>query len=542
MDPQRKRRAVAKVRRQPYRPARPLRRGRREFTLESLLDLEKPAILLAIFLFCLVHWVLRVLLFPDFSIEEAERLLASQGLKAGYRLDEPPMLSWIYWAATRAIGYQAAALLALKQLMLWAGLSLYYLAARNMLTRPAPAAAALGAWALTFVLGWGVQEDLLSVAALFACLSMCLHAFSRILAWRRGADFVYLGLSVGLGALTHHLFLVFPASALAAVLLCRTFREELRPWRIGLVITMCLASLAPYIYWLITHPGLIIEAFLDGLSRFRPDQVWIDRFTGGAASLAAAGVGMAMPLLLIWAALFWRIWVPMVYPVFERRSTDEETAEAAWRAVFARSMLIAGGIYLAAAAVSVRSFETQWLLPALFTGPLWLFMHVKRAGEFPVAMRAFAFFVVGAMLIVLVARVADWRISIDACRTGDCQNYLPGREWAGAVREAGFEEGSIVTADVRLGATLKASLPRARVLDASVSPSAFPDPVAEGACLAIWRGDQAMPQTLFDYLPGKLGATPHDRGPDGAIEAEDRLIGRRIVLYYQFVSPSAACR
>jgi hypothetical protein len=531
-----------RITRRPYRPPGGRRRGRREFTPEAFIDLEKRAILLAIFLFCLIHWVIRVLLFPNFSIEEAERILASQGLQAGYRLNEPPMLSWLYWAATKTFGYAAPVLLALKHMMLWAGLSLYFLSARTLLTRPAPAAAALGAWALTFVLGWGVQEDLLSITALFLCLALCLHALSRILAERRGTDFIYLGLSIGVGALTHHLFLVFPVAALAAILLCRTFRDELRPWRIALVIAISLVSLAPYLFWLATHPGLIFEAFLDGLARFRPDHVWIDRFASGVGSLLAAAVGFAMPLLAIWAALFWRLWAPVIYPFSERRSTDEETAEAAWRAVLARAMLIASGLYLAAAAISVQRFETQWLLPALFVGPLWLFMHVKRAGSFPVAMRAFAFFVIGALAIVVAGRVADWRISVEACRTGACQNYLPGREWAGAVREAGFDNGSIVTADVRLGAALKASLPRARILDASVAPSAFPPPAGDGACLALWRGDQAMPQALFDYLPDKLDARPHDRGPDGQIEAEDRFIGRTVKLYYQFVSPSPACR
>ena len=125
----------------------------------------------------------------------------------------------------------------------------------------------------------------------------------------------------------------------------------------------------------------------------------------------------------------------------------------------------------------------------------------------------------------------------------ECRPYAPISEWAGELRKAGFEEGTIVGADKHLTGNLRGALPRARVLDASIPPGALPAPHTRGACLAVWRGETAMPDALAAYLEDQLGATPRDMEPEGAIRRNLRLSDdRAATLYLQFVPPSDACR
>ena len=54
---------------------------------------------------------------------------------------------------------------------------------------------------------------------------------------------------------------------------------------------------------------------------------------GGSRNL----LEFTLPLSLFWLMLFWPMWLPIIYPVFQRRSTDEEPHEMFWRRLLARA-------------------------------------------------------------------------------------------------------------------------------------------------------------------------------------------------------------
>jgi hypothetical protein len=116
-------------------------------------------------------------------------------------------------------------------------------------------------------------------------------------------------------------------------------------------------------------------------------------------------------------------------------------------------------------------------------------------------------------------------------------------DFADGLRELGFRRGTIVGDDPHLTGNLRAQFPRNRVLDASLAPYAFPPPLGNGACLAVWRDSPIMPETLAAYLTEKLGAVPHDLGPETAIRRNFRTSQTKAsTLYLQFVPPSGLCR
>ncbi|MEZ5938521.1 MAG: glycosyltransferase family 39 protein, partial [Hyphomonadaceae bacterium] len=186
---------------------RPKRR-RKPLTWDALGRLDKSAVILLIWIYCLAHWVVRTLIAPVYTVEEAEQLLMSQSLQLGYDAAHPPLLAWIFATLKMWPGLSPPLVFGVKYLLLFSGLTLFYLAARNVLVRPGVSAAAVACWAMTFYIGWGAHEDLLNTVALMACLSMTLHAMTRILTWRRPRDWIYLGVAMGLGLLTSYLYIV----------------------------------------------------------------------------------------------------------------------------------------------------------------------------------------------------------------------------------------------------------------------------------------------------------------------------------------------
>lgn len=536
------------------KPARARRKPAREpgsNFFESFLRLDKSAIILAIFLFCLIHWAIRVMIAPVFTVEEADQLLLSQSLHVGYEARQPPMLAWLHHFATMGGAVYGPIIFALKYTLLFIALTFYYLAARNVLIRPGVSAAAIAAWALTFQVGWSMHEDLLGAVALMACLSITFHAITRILTWRRYRDWVYLGLAIGLGLLTHHLFVVFPVAMILAIMLSPFFRDAMNPQRIGITLLVAGLIALPYAVWISTHIGSVETVLNEYASSWEIDSGWAERASNAAAQLGRALLEFSLPLSLFWMMLFWTLWLPIIYPIFPRRNTDEEPHENAWRRLFMQSTIFALLAYLISVPVGVQAYKAHWMMPVLFTAPVWLFLHVKRGGDFPVAIRAFGGVAIAFALLVAGGRFIEWQLEITTCREGGCRPYTPVKEWAAELKRAGFEEGTIVGADVHLSGNMRAAFPRARVLDASIPPSAFPEPKTNGACLVVWRDTQfdtkrkiaLMPEPLVTYLSDQLYAYPRHQGAEGAIRRNlHQSDEKAATLYFTFVRPSELCR
>ncbi|MEP7210889.1 MAG: glycosyltransferase family 39 protein, partial [Alphaproteobacteria bacterium] len=343
----------------PVKPGR--QRAKNNLTLESFMKLDRSAVIFLIFMVCLTNWTIRVLIAPVYTVEEADQLLMSQSFHFGYEARQPPMIAWICALATKAAGVSPPVVFGVKYVLLWVALTFYYLSARNVLSKPGVSAAAVGAWALTFYIGWGVHEDLFGAVALMACLSLTLHALSRILAWRRNRDWTYLGISIGLGLLTHHLYIVFPMAMIAAIFLSPFFRDAVKPIRLIVALAIAAAMYAPYAIWLLAHFDRIAVVAGEFARSYEIDSGWLARVGQGGVSLARGLFEFTLPLSLFWATLFWTLWLPVLYPIFARRSTDEEAHEEAFRKLFARAMLVAAAIYLIGVIIGVQVYKGWWM-------------------------------------------------------------------------------------------------------------------------------------------------------------------------------------
>lgn len=519
--------------------------------------LERSAVILLISLYCLAHFAVRFTTSPNLTIEEAQFILMAQTLQGGYGLDEPPLIAWLFASLDAWPGLSLPVIVGAKYILLMAGLSCFYLAARNVLQRRDMSAAAVASWALTFLVGWEFHEDKLGAVALFAAVSMSLHAATRILTWRRPRDWIYFGALVGLGALASHVYLVFPIVIVAATLLTPFFRGALTVWRlIGAATIACLVYL-PYALWLSSHPDVVSGMTGDILDRLVSAPELIDSLRNAAISYGEKSIEFVLPFTVFWLILFWSLWLPILYPIFARRSTDEEPHDAAWRRLFLR-LTVAGMVVMATGvALSENGLRLFWFIPALIGWPIWLFTHVRRAGEFGIATRAFASIAIVFILLVLGLRYVDWRTQVEICPEDGCRAYAPIEAWAEGLKDAGFSMGTIVGADRHLTGNLLAEIPKARVLDAHYPQHIFPEASTRGACVAVWRevtgeglasrtdgrNPADMPAALADYLRDDLGVSLTTLAPEGAIRRPLLQSSRRAsTLYFAFAPPSEACR
>ena len=106
------------------------------------------------------------------------------------------------------------------------------------------------------------------------------------------------------------------------------------PGRLALTLLVAALIYAPYALWVSTHIDSIGDAAREYVASWEIDTGWLERAGNAAASFGRALLEFTLPLSLFWMMLFWTLWLPMIYPIFARRNTDEEPHELAWRKLF----------------------------------------------------------------------------------------------------------------------------------------------------------------------------------------------------------------
>src|SRR6202000_3583536 len=94
-------------------------------------ELADPSSVLAFFvLYCAIHFLVRYLLSPNFTLDESEQMLFGQSLQWGYRFRHPPLITWLTWGTLTATGQSHVAFFLLKYVLMFLGLAAYFQAAR----------------------------------------------------------------------------------------------------------------------------------------------------------------------------------------------------------------------------------------------------------------------------------------------------------------------------------------------------------------------------------------------------------------------------
>ncbi len=423
-------------------------------------------------LYFAAHLAARVFASDALELDEAEQVLWTQQLAAGYGA-QPPLYTWLQWTFFQIIGVSVPALALLKNLLLATTYTCTWLAARRLVAPPLAVLAAAGMLLIPQI-GWESQRDL-THSVLVTCLaSASLYVVVRLLdEGPRPALYIALGLLAGLGMLSKYSYAVFAAALALAVLLRRDARAVwLNPWLIASGAVALLVFL-PHGLWLIDHWQAASARTLEKLN------------TGGGAvaggplrgltSLAGAIAATVAGLYLILALVFGRA-------AFRRDASSPWPRF--WRhyliglALFMLAMVFVGG---------ATHFKGRWLQPLLFVAPLMFFSSRPHLADSP------RLGVLRGVLVVfglLYLSLAAGRPLLDGWRDRPDELNEPALELATALRAAGYDGHlPIVTDTPVFGGVLRLRFPDAPV---TVWKAGAPAPLLpEGPRLVIGRGAAA---------------------------------------------------
>ncbi len=307
---------------------------------------------------------LPALLYPNLPLDLIEALMYGREWQLGY--DKlPPLPWWLVQVAYQLVGHDFAYYL-LAQIAVAAGLAVVFLTARALVGTTGALASVLIVDGLHYLNYTSAKFNHDVVQLPFWALAG--FAFHRALRGRQNADWLLLGLAVGISLWAKYFVAVLAIPLALFVLLDREARQTLKTPGPYIALAAALVTMAPHLVWLVNNDFL---PFTYAEHRALPSRGLIDH-VWRPLQFAIGQLFFLLPSLLIA--------VPLLLP----RSRAGAPALAASADAYDRRIvaLLAFGpvaTVLALSALSGRGTVAMWGYPLwLFLG-LWIVLAARRA-------------------------------------------------------------------------------------------------------------------------------------------------------------------
>jgi len=353
-------------------------------------------------LFLASYLAVNVFLSTSFHADEAEQILFSQSLDAGYEA-QPPLYSWLLQLFFAAFGLSFFAFAILKALILGAVFVGLYLSARKMLNDDGRASLAAFSIFLIPLFAWSALGYLTHTILLAAACTGTCYAVLRLQDGREWASYALLGLMLGLGALTKYNYVLFAGALFVAGLSIRSYRSRLLDRRMLLALAIAAALTWPHAVYLAGH--------WESIAQLLRGKAEVGTFSRQGAGKAASDLVTNIVLILAPLTAAGVLFFPQVLRRMPKAGTEHVTgapfvSAAAERkdanlVLLERYLLVLVGLLLLVIAGGAKRFNDRWLHPFALVAPLYLFGRLRGITIPSWRLKGFAFILVvgGAVLI-----------------------------------------------------------------------------------------------------------------------------------------------
>jgi Dolichyl-phosphate-mannose-protein mannosyltransferase len=450
--------------------------------------------LLAVYL--AAHAALRLWASPNIGTDEVEQALFAQSWSWGYNPRQPPLFTWLLLASYKLFGPGVLAHVMLKYAALGVMYGCAYRCARRLIAAPPTAAVATLALLLIYGFGWSVHSGVTHSLVMSALIFAGLLALLRLVEQRRVADYVVFGVAAGLGLLTKYSFGFFIGPLLCGCLTVPSIRGAVLTRRMLIALGAAALIVLPHALWMLIV-GRDYGTTLAELGAVGAQPTYLANVATGLTSLAEASA--------LFLAPFWVVALLLFGPLVRRPGVPARPWLRALAAALGIGVLL---LVLAVLIAEVTYFKDRRMHALLLTAPLLLFLWLDHRDIEPWRLRWLAAAVGGVAAVAFVVLLGQALFEPYLCRR--CWLHMPLPAFEAAIRQAGFERGTIVADEEHVGGNLRLAFPAARVLSPAYPSLDVPAP-GTGACLLAWHAQFAgseIPARLLDYLDQRFELTP----------------------------------
>lgn len=458
----------------------------------SLRDIRWIFVLLAAYFVLQVG--VRLATSHSLDLDEAEQAFRSQWLAAGYG-PQPPFYNWLQYTVFQFTGVSLAALSVTKNFLLFMSYLLYGLTARLVLRDKALVAIATLGLLTIPQMAFEMQRDLTHTVAVFFSASVFFYGFVRSLKQPSLSSYLIAGIGIGFGLLAKYNFAILPAAALLAALADTRMRQRIFDWRLVLTAAVALIIILPHLFWLKDNLDFATARTLEKMT------------ASGHASYGAQ-VAMGISSLALAIVSFAGLTVAVFALVFGKRLLLALTSSSEWTRLFERMMFVfAAGILLLIVFGGAAGIKDRWLVPMLFTVPLYFCLKIEATGvETGKAFRRF----MPVVAVIMIGVPAALYGSVATARFSGHYERLntPYSRMLETLRGQA-EPAAILAGDSLLAGNLMQDIPGVPIVSMDY-PGFKPDLSGRRPLLLVWliphrQENEALPVAMATWLQANLG-------------------------------------
>ena len=467
-------------------------------------------------------WLIRMGLLTGSSGDEAQLMLYGQSFSLGYDFGNPPVAGWLSALAEVIFGPTLGATVAIRYGLLALFFAFMLAAAREAISdRRLAAAAALSPIAFWF-LGWASLTVYMDSLALIAAVAATVWLMLRLARRPTNAGYFYLALAIAGGLLGKFSYGPVFLLLILAALPVSQMRAVVADRRFWMAVAGGVILAAPaYAYviaemetWLAVAEARILE----GAVADNPPDSALHR---GILALKAA-FDFSLPLLPLFLIAF----AADLYRTRREPLPQTQREVVRWLGLWVLLVLLSFAVAMAVAEVDKLRQHYLFVLVPL---PILLFALLPPVGA---NRRAIGVYLAGLCLLAGAALVAlGAQAVVEPLDCSKCRLVMPWSGYAGQLRSAGFEGGTIVSLDspsTDAGANLRRHIDGVRVWSNKRPHYVPPALETPGSCVVIWNQSR-YPDTV-DILRAQtlseLGGPLPQSAVIGRLEADLALTGR----------------
>lgn len=405
--------------------------------------------------FFLVHMLIRLFGTSNFSVDEASIAVFTQVFRFIYVPANPPLFDWMFLGLVRITGVNVLTMHILKTVLLTGAGIFFYLAIRPAFRHRVALHAAVAAYGTTIFYGWDIFQQFSHTVTLTFAMAFTLWAFLRVVRGGRLADYLALGVGLGLGVMAKYMFLLYGLALLVAGLRAKAYRPALLSPRLLLAIPAALVVLSPLLIGMTTAADSVFSELES-------------RVAGSGRGVTLQSIGYFLAL----TAEFWLPFLAILAACLTRRPAVATEGKAEWDGdtdfyPFLRdaSLLLFASVVVSFLALNTNVAEGRYLVGVLSLLPLAVIAAIDQRVDFPAAgMRRFWLSAMIFIAAVAALRFLLFLFTAPPFCVPRCVVFVDYRPVVAAVPFDPTRQNVIVTSQVHIGANLLRLVPNARVL------------------------------------------------------------------------------
>ncbi len=320
-----------------------------------------------LFVYLVIHFLVRLLFGQTLQVDDAEQIDHAQNLLLGYPIPQPPLYSWLSWGMFKTFSTGLFALTLLKYILIFLTFWFTWLVSGQLFQHLQTRYIATFSYLLMPSFAWHMHQGFTHTILLGFGIILSLHALLSLKKNNSIKNYLYFGLSLGIGLMAKYSFLLFMIPLLISAASIASFRKIIINQKILLSIGVFIMVVGPHTYWLTQHYQ---EVFLsiDQKLKVTSDNLLVDRIKSVGQFIGAA-IAFVIPFSLIFIINSWK----KIFNIDKKIKKNDPSL-----LLNRFFLIIIASVILLAIFVSMPHFKVRWFHPLMMIFPLWILTRIER--------------------------------------------------------------------------------------------------------------------------------------------------------------------